>query len=76
MPQHLYNQIFLISEPEGGFSVVVPTLPGCITYVENMDEALAMAKDGIELYLKSLIAHGESIPIEDNTFKYSISVVA
>lgn len=76
MPQHLNNRILLTREPEGGFTVVVPKLPGCITYGENMDEALAMAKDAVELYLESLIAHGESIPTEDNTFEYSISLVA
>ena len=55
---------------------MVSKLPGCITYGENMDEALAMAKDAVELYLESLIAHGESIPTEDNTFEYSTSLVA
>ena len=76
MPQHLNNRILLTREPEGGFTVVVSKLPGCITYGENMDEALAMAKDAVELYLESLIAHGESIPTEDNTFEYSTSLVA
>ena len=76
MPQHLNNRILLTIEPEGGFTVVVPTFPACITYVENMDEALNMAKDAVELYLESLIAHGESIPTEDNTFEYSTSLVA
>ena len=71
-----HNRILLTREPEGGFTVVVPKLPGCITYGENMDEALDMAEDGIELYQESLIAHGEWIPNEDNTFEYSTSLVA
>ena len=41
-----------------------------------MEEAVAMAKDDIELYIESLIAHGESIPTEENTFEYSVSVIA
>ncbi len=76
MSQNLNYRILLTKEPEGGFTVNVPALPGCITYGENMEEAVAMAKDAIGLYLESLIAHGEQIPTEENTFEYSVSVVA
>jgi predicted RNase H-like HicB family nuclease len=76
MPQHLNYRILLTKEPEGGFTVIVPALPGCITYGENMDEAITMAKDAIELYIESLVANGETIPTEENTFEYSVSVVA
>jgi predicted RNase H-like HicB family nuclease len=43
----------LYTEPEGGFTVTVPELPGCITYGENVDHALAMAKEAIELYVET-----------------------
>jgi antitoxin HicB len=76
MPQHLNYRILLTKEPEGGFTVNVPALPGCITFGQNMEEAVAMAKDAIELYIESLLAHGETIPTEENTFEYSVSVVA
>jgi predicted RNase H-like HicB family nuclease len=76
MTRHLNYRILLTKEPEGGFTVTVPVLPGCITYGENMDEAIVMAKDAIELYIESLVAHGESIPTEENTFEYSVSIVA
>ena len=75
MPQQLQYRILLTKEPEGGFTVNDPTLPGCITYGENMEKAIITAKDAIELYLESLIAHGEQIPTEENTFEYSVSVV-
>jgi antitoxin HicB len=51
-------------EEEGGYTVTVPALPGCITQGESLDEALAMAKDAIQSYLASLEAHGEPIPID------------
>ena len=59
-----YNnyKIMLKPEPEGGFTVVVPSLPGCITYGSTLTEAKAMAKEAIELYLESLTAHNEYIP--------------
>ena len=50
---HTY-EIHLQKEPEGGFTVFVPTLPGCITYGRNMDEAIKMAQEAIELYLGEL----------------------
>ncbi len=58
-------RIFLRKEPEGGFTVNVPSLPGCITYGENLDEAIDMAKEAIELYIESLRAHHEEVPTEE-----------
>lgn len=43
----------LSAEPEGGYTVTVPELPGCITYGENFDHALTMAKEAIELYVEA-----------------------
>jgi predicted RNase H-like HicB family nuclease len=45
-------QALLYAEPEGGFTVTVLELPGCITYGENIDQALALAKEAIELYVE------------------------
>lgn len=69
-------RVLLNKEPEGGFTVTVPTLPGCITFGETMDEAIVNAKEAVELYLESLTAHGEPIPTEENTFEYSLTLVA
>lgn len=71
--QYTYKVSFL-KEPEGGFTVSVPLLPGCITYGETMDEAVEMAKDAITLYIESLIAHGEPVPTEEQVFEHLISV--
>ena len=75
MKQNTYR-VLLNKEPEGGFTVSVPTLPGCITYGDTMEEAVANVKEALELYLESLAAHGEPIPTEENTFEYSVSVMA
>jgi predicted RNase H-like HicB family nuclease len=48
-----YNVIFR-PEPEGGFTVLVPSLPGCITYGRNLKEAKKMAIDAIKGYIASL----------------------
>lgn len=55
-------QINLISEPEGGYTVLVPLLPGCISYGASIEEATANAKEAIKLHLQNLAAHQEPIP--------------
>jgi len=37
---------------EGGFTVYVPSLPGCISEGDTEEEALANIKEAIELYLE------------------------
>ena len=49
-------KIILRKEEEGGYTVFVPSLPGCITYGETVDEAIAMAKEAIELYIEEIKA--------------------
>lgn len=66
-------KIHLHKEEEGGFTVTVPALPGCITYGENVDEAIDMAREAIELYLVDLKEKGEAIPDDSNTLEYSLS---
>ena len=56
--------VVLIPEENGGYSVEVPTLPGCVTQGETREEAIAMAKEAISLYVESLKADGEPIPQE------------
>jgi antitoxin HicB len=70
----LNYKILLKKEPEGGFTVLVPSLPGCITYGNTIDEAIEKAKEAIELYIESLKAHGEDIPTEENLLEYTLSV--
>ena len=41
----------------------VPALPGCISQGETRDDALANAEEAIALYIESLEAHGEPIPL-------------
>lgn len=65
-----YNVIFR-AEPEGGFTVVVPSLPGCITYGRDLKEAKKMAIDAIQGYIASLKKHREPVPSdEENFFSY------
>lgn len=68
-----YN-VILQPEPEGGFTVSVPALPGCITYGRNLVEAKKKVADAIEGYLASLGKHHEPIPSEDGSLITSVRV--
>ena len=59
---NLHFQVIFRAEPEGGFTVVVPALLGCVTYGKSLKEATAMAREAIELYLEDLIEEGETLP--------------
>ena len=72
----LSYRILLRNEPEGGYTVIVPSLPGCVTYGDTVEEAIEMAKEAIVLYLESLKEHGEEIPTEARTLEYTLVVEA
>ena len=68
-----YNLIFK-PEREGGFTVIVPSLPGCVTYGKNLEEAKEMARDAIKGYLYSLKKHKEAIPSDADNFVATIDI--
>lgn len=69
-------RVMLRNEPEGGYTVIVPSLPGCVTYGETIEQAIEMAKEAIELYIESLKEHNEEIPTEEKTLEYTLMVEA
>lgn len=70
----LNYRIFLKKEPEGGYTVIVPLFPGCVTYGETIDEAKEMAREAIELYVETLEAHGEDIPMDDDMLEAMVTI--
>ena len=60
---HTYS-IILEALEDGGFLVHVPAIPEVVTGGDSEDEALAMAKEAIELVLESRAERGEEIPVE------------
>lgn len=50
-------KVVLEPSEEGGYTVYVPSLPGCISEGETIDEALQNVQEAIELYLE---------PVEDD----------
>jgi len=50
-------KVVLEPSDEGGFTVYVPSLPGCISEGDTREEALTNIREAIELYLE---------PVEDD----------
>lgn len=74
MKKNIHYNIILKPESEGGFTVIVPSLPGCVTYGKNLKEAKEMAIDAIEGYLESLKKHKEFIPSDEFDFIANIEI--
>jgi len=55
-------KVILEPETDGGYVVTCPSLRGCYSQGETIQEALANIKEAIELVLEDMKAHGEPIP--------------
>jgi predicted RNase H-like HicB family nuclease len=53
------------NEDEGGYTVTVPALPGCITQGNTREEAVERAQEAIEGFIEALKIIDEPIPESD-----------
>lgn len=53
-------KVLLESSDEGGYTVTVPALPGCISEGDTREEALAKIREAVQLYLEP-IEQGEGM---------------
>lgn len=70
----LSYSIFYEQDSEGGLVAFVPALPGCHTQGETLEETEQNVKEAITLYLESLLAHKEPIPVEGRSFHGRVTV--
>ena len=57
--------VLLLPDLEGkGYTVTVPLLPGCITEGDTLGEALANAREVLDLWIDHLRECGEPVPME------------
>lgn len=50
-------------EPEGGYTITVPSLPGCISYGKTFEKAIEMIKDAMTGWLA--VAREEGVPLPE-----------
>ncbi len=47
-------KVYLEPSDEGGYTAIVPSLPGCIAEGDTKEKAIKNIKEAIELYLESV----------------------
>jgi predicted RNase H-like HicB family nuclease len=61
----------------GGFTAIVPSLPGCVTQGNTVDETIERAREAIEGYIECLKEDGKKIPVEEEPEgRFKIEVAA
>ncbi len=71
MAKHISQKIYqytAIFEPDieaGGFTVTIPTLPGCISEGDTFEEASSNIEEAASLYLEVMKKQKADIPQED-----------
>ena len=61
-------KVVLVRSEEGGYTVYIPALPGCISGGDTREEALANIREALELYLEPVeddIAQEENAEVVD-----------
>ena len=65
-----FNAVF-VEEVNGGYSVSVPSLPGCFSQGDSFEEAVKNIKEAISLYLEE---EPESLTMSRREFMAPVSV--
>jgi antitoxin HicB len=65
-------RVLLTPEEDGGYSVSIPSLPGCYTQGDSIEDALRMAKEAISLYVEGLETDGEPLPDDSKILEFSV----
>lgn len=75
-PNGIVRKYTIVLEPDekdGGYTVLVPTLPGCITQGATVPECIERAEEAIVGYIESLVRAGDPIP-EENERPQAITI--
>ena len=67
--------LVIIEKAESNYGAYSPDLPGCVATGETLSEVEENMRDAIELHLKGMRLHGETIP-EPNSQSVYVEVAA
>lgn len=67
--KQMHYTVILEKEEDGGYHAFVPSLKGCHSQGDTLEEAVANIREAIEVYLESMKAAGEPVPVEDIIIK-------
>jgi predicted RNase H-like HicB family nuclease len=75
MEKKIYDLTVVIEKDETGrFLALCPTLQGCYTEGETVEEALELIKDAMKLHIEDRLENNEPIYQEVKTERLSIAV--
>lgn len=61
----------VIADPDGGYVILFPDLPGCITQADTLEDVITMARDARELWIETAYEDGMDIPLPTYPEEYS-----
>ncbi|MBI5413991.1 type II toxin-antitoxin system HicB family antitoxin [Candidatus Peregrinibacteria bacterium] len=56
-------QAIFIPQEEGGYTVEIPELPGCVSEGETLEDAKKNIEEAIELYIETLLERDLPLPM-------------
>lgn len=56
--------VLIEANEEGGYTITVPSLPGCVTQGDTLEEAIENVREAIAGYIETLKDLGKPIPVE------------
>ena len=59
---------------EGGYQIIVPLLPGLVSYGRDIEEAKIMARDAIRCHIEGLQKQHEKIPSERSLLQERLTI--
>ena len=68
---NLNYPVTLYPEDEGGFTVEIMDLPGCLSQEETVEEAFKMIAEARELWIETAYENGDPIPMPSTETSYS-----
>lgn len=72
--QKLQFNVVFRPEKEGGFTALVPLLPGCVSYGKTLNDAKKMITDAIDGYIFSMKKRGEIVETDADSFISTLNV--
>jgi len=60
---NLTYPISFYPEPEGGYTVMIKNLPGCMSIGETLSEAMENIQEARELWIETAYEYGDEIPL-------------
>ena len=62
--EYAYSILLDPDEETGTYTVTVPALPGVVTQGNSVDDAIAQAREAIQVHIEGLLADGKPVPEE------------